>query len=678
MVRDDGLYPDKVVVPSPEEPALETRLAAPIDRAAAFVADMILFVPIAAVLISPIRKHALEAKLLDQHELWMQSLASTCLVTLIAAILYQTVFTAFLGATPGKRFMRLRVISLWEDRKLRPMEAFVRSVVWCLDVVTLAPLAAVFGNEMRRPLHDRAGDSVVVIESKQKRTKPAGAPTLAEMSIASGFQGAVLTVLAILSVTQLLHPSVASSELIASLEADGKLCREVSEAHNEWAEGPTRLNVALALFNAQSLDESCLRQEADFALWNNDEKTLAYLAKGLAEPRDHELQEKYFDRACPEAGESSKANDPICAMVEFAESSGENVAFEEEGESAAAGPTNRIALQEGVTDLEPVVASLTNESPSYLKIAVVRHFMAAHQYKQALQLIDETPSQKRLGFFLARERAKALWQTGQLAESRAAFKTSIDLLGPSRRMELAQWFCSAETAGGICREEGRAPCQAFAEVVDRQPELLSVGGASATLVRAEVCTHEGHLDEEWETNLTEMIPEKSGRQLVHAVHLAHAPGRTNDALKVLNELATSRDDDDAFYLEANLQLVDLAKTEADLEPIRTRWLSLSQNSESWREMGLSITARLGAFGAWEEALTTGLKLVQPGESDRQLFKVLVVTAYRAGREGMAAGFLNQIKSLEPERIRMPASSGGVEDYERVAQTLSTHASRGKK
>lgn len=635
---------------------LDSILASPVDRLAAVVADFLLFSPIVAVAVAPFRRSAIEADLLGNKDALLHSYYAAAFTALLALILFRTVSHAVFGATPGQRFMRLRVVSVWTLAKPRPMEAFIRACLWCIDCALVAPLAALYGNEKRRPLHDRAADTVVISTDSKRRS--GGAASLAEMSMAGGFQAAVLTFLSISICTQVLKPvSSVDAQLVSGLEADGKLCKEVGEAHSEWAKGPSRLQVALTLYAAKAIDNSCLGQEADFSLWTDAEKSVGYLAKALTE--EPEKKEVYFQKACPE-GKSD-----VCRTIAFLRAS-ETVNEIEDPTN----PEQKASKVEAENELAALSAVLDEESPSYLKVWVVNRLMNSNQYADAIALLDQITPQNKLGPYLNRERAKALWQLGETEKSQAVFQASVALLTPTGRVELSRWFCAEETAGGNCETSEKSACATLRTSVNRSPNLMMESGVSAAYVRTELCSNDGKITEDRARQIGEQIPEKSGQTFLLAV--AKLGGASHEeALADLEKLASARDNDDPFYLEANLKLADLAVNAKDLEPVLKRWKELTPESDAWRGLGLKITNRFGAFGQWSDALENGMKLLRADFRDRQLEETLVVAAYRSGQSEMAKRFLTQLNSKMERALRIPASAepASPSEFEKIAEEL---------
>ena len=171
-------------------------LALPSERLAAVVGDLIVFAPLIAVALAPLKLRANQAQLLGDQSAWISLMAEAFFLGALVHILLQTIFIYYLSATPGKLFLGLRVVSIWGQRRPTAMEAFTRSTAWVLELLCLGvPWAAVFGNHWRRPFHDRLAETVVVSLRGHKRAGPAH---LVEMSLASGFQSAMLTMLTLL------------------------------------------------------------------------------------------------------------------------------------------------------------------------------------------------------------------------------------------------------------------------------------------------------------------------------------------------------------------------------------------------------------------------------------------------------------------------------------------------
>ena len=251
--------------------SLESRLAAPLDRLAAVIADFVLISPIAAFIMSPFRRIASEAMLQGRDDAWMISTAVSIGLSVLVVILYQTIFLVKWRATPGKRLFGLTVETLWstEGSPIRPQAAFMRACALCFELLLLGlPLIGVIGNDRRRPLHDRLADTIVL----SKRRSKVGVPGLSEKSLASGLVGAFfmsLLIVVTFKVGQLRGFNTSAAALDGESAA---LCENVARADQNWVPAlgekkPSRISIALTLFEADAIDESCLKLEADATLW---------------------------------------------------------------------------------------------------------------------------------------------------------------------------------------------------------------------------------------------------------------------------------------------------------------------------------------------------------------------------------------------------------------------------
>lgn len=635
---------------------LEKQLASPIDRLAAVVADFLLFSPVIAVLIAPFRKYAVQAELIGNKTGQAQAAIGAVFIALASLVVLRTICHAFLGATPGQRAMKLEVVSVWTGEYPKASEAFLRALLWCFDLICLAPLAAVYGDERRRPLHDRAADTVVITLNT---ARSAGVPTLPEMSIASGVQAAVLTVSVLILSARLLQPfGNDSTAVAAALEAEGKLCKDVGAALKEAPTSQTRLQTAMALFAAELLDKTCLEKEADLALWTETTTGEAYIAKALT--TEGELRGKYLEKVCPR----DQRNSALCGVIAFIEAS-DKMDFEDDGTEES-----KIERTNAETDLELMATAIDSTTPVYMKIWAVTYSLSVHQYARAQSLLNDIPAQSALGPFLARERTRAFWEAGQAEQSRTAFQSSLPLLKTAERTDFARWFCREETAGGTCTEESLIPCEALRDAVIANPDLANENGVSGVYVRAEICHARGRISTDAATRISDVIPESTGRDFVEAITKLDGKERTK-ALDLLETVATGPDGDDPFYLEANLKLADLAKTDEDLESIAKRWSALDDDANAKRDLGIKLITRFGDLGNWKRALDTGLRLAFSSPEDPVTSKFVVVAAYHSGQMQVAQQYLSKI---EGDSSREPAS---VDDFAEIAKRVRTVITNGE-
>lgn len=672
--QDDGrVFSEAGLVP--EERC--SRLAGPQDRLAAVVADLVLFSPLVSLAASPYRRMAFEAELRGRTDDRIFAILLGAGAGALLWMVLNTVFVSAFGATPGKIFFGLRVESLWGSRRVRPLSALMRSVAWILECACAGiPFIAVSANERRRPLHDRLADTVVV---SVRERGAAGPPGLAEISMASGVHSALLLIITSLCVTAFLHLRPGADDPtgpILALENEGVLCPSVGEARGEWMSPgprPSRLAVALAMYGADVIGEDCLQAEAEWVFLNqgrsgsgsdsdlesmpsrrfSEETSLAYLAKALVHSDDSRLYEEYLSKSCREPFRS-----PACALARL-------IRLEETRSHEIEDTADKAAQVESETDAEVVVSSLSERDPAYLKIWVIRYFMETRQYDRALIAIDQMAPERKVGSFFGRQRTRALWGLGLKDQARLAMRSAMDTLEPGERVELARWFCFNETAQG-CSEQSRQSCGLLRSAVASESSWLESAEVAAAYIRGESC--QGGWNEKRLRTLQEKIPSPDAKAYLGALALLqgdNAEGGIGDLKKIASMSRT----DNPFFFEANLRLAQLAKTPEELETIQKTWSELDRGSEGWTHLGLKLMDRFKSWGLWNRILEVGFKMVESERFDRDLYRSMVVAAFRAGNRRMAMGLLERLSRLDQSSIMTDRGPASVGEFEDVRQEL---------
>ena len=626
--------------------AFESRLAEPIDRLAATFADLVIFVPLLAVVTAPFKRATLVAQLLGNDAEWLVSTVTAACFGVIAYLFYQTVFLSLYGATPGKRVFGIRVESVWDGKKPRPMMAFVRSIMWCFELLALgAPSLAVFSNEKRRPFHDRMGDTVVTVTGKS-RAKPAGVPSVGELSVASGVSAALLLTFAVAVIVglqrfqnELRNGATAASQL----EDKGLLCRAVGDAKEEWVvrndlktkpapkAEDSRLAIALALFGSDAIDDACLETEADYAIWSNQDLTLGYLAKALAHSDEPQESAQYFNKTCTLEPQSA-----ACGLAHLVQNS---ETFEINVDGVLAKEEQVVATESSASLLE----KFANSGPQYFKVWAIRHLMQSGEFTSALSRIDQISPHRSVGFYYAKARMRALWNLDRRDESRLVMRASLETLDNDQRIEVSQWACFNEHNQDGCTDAAKFACGLLQASVDRSERWFESPEVAATYIRGESC--QGELSLRRITDLQEKMALPEAKNYLDALRLLKTNKRTQ-ALSILKDLATDKGEASAFYIEANAELASVAANTAELGRVERAWMDLSHPSDDWHYLGLKLASKLSALKAWDKATEVGLRLIEEDHADLAVYKSLVVSAYRSGNPRLAMQFLNHFRKLE--------------------------------
>ena len=654
MVIDDTPIPP-TTPDLPEPLSLEDRLASPTDRLAAAVADFVIVSPIATLAMSPFRRLAEEAQLQGSDDKWMIATASGLGAGLLVVIAYQTLSLIKWRATPGKRLLGLSVESLWQDEgaPLRAQAALLRSLAWCAEVALLGvPWIAVIGNERRRPFHDRLADTIVL--SKRKSLGP---PGVHEMSLASGLIAAFFTSLLVVVAMQISLRGQMKSVLDDSGQvAAAGACEAVDHAEKSWVAGldetkPSRMSVALALFEAESIDEDCLKHEADSVLWKSGPQELAYLARGLAEKSNEDLAQSYFEKAC-----DGKTESDTCRAIALLNS-------DDLPKDAVEAKAAKVQRDNEVLEL---MVSLNHQSEPFLRVLAIRELVTRHQFARALDLIDSFTPQKDLAFFLSSERMKTLWALNRKTESRPSMKSAIGSFETDQRVALSRWFCQAEIGDSGCSAQAKAPCDLLAASVDHDKVLLGDPDVTLAYIRGETCS--ARLTGAKLRDLKNEMPDASSQAYVEAlIALERAPEVGARQLMDIGLKET------VFANEARAKLIDLARSERELTPVREAWLDDDEGSEShgdgWLYVGRKLMARYNDFKAWDQTVEVGFKMGEDGPLDQQAAKTFIVAAYRSGQTKMALSYLETyFEKAQDDVLRAPASADGFEQIAREIQS----------
>lgn len=653
--QSDPISPDGT--PASSGPfSIESHLASPMDRMAAFIADLVLFAPVMTLTVAPFRRMAFESELLGAKEDLAIAWLIVAFISLLVFCLFQAISIALFAGTPGKFLLGLRVVNIWSQGRPTFSASTIRAFSWVSELLCFGiPLLAIYSNERRRTLHDRFADTVVVTVRKSKAVSP---PGMAEASMASGFYVAIITSISILAMTSLLKgmqtAQVENSALEISMEERGTLCTSVGEARSEWIESggakPSRLAVALALYGSDAIDEECLKVEAEYSVWKNEEKPLAYLAKAFASAEDDRLYESYLDKAC-ESGPSTDA----CRLVTFVRYRSDESTDDLDEKAAAV---------EVETQLDRMIEHLSEKSPAYLKVWTIRHLMDSRQYERALSVIDQGSPQRRMGFFFAKERGRALWSLDRKAQARLAMRASLESLEPAHKIEMTRWFCVAETAELGCSEQSRLPCGILSAAVETSSDLLEQPDVEVAYIRGEICKIPSQPDNL--QRIVDSLVSKDAKDYVSAL-IQLPSGERSTAIKSLKRLASARKSSSPIFFEANRALIDVASSVEDLKSVKTRWWGLDPNEEGWKYLGQRLLFKFSNLKAWDQTLEIGMRMVELDRVSEEIYQALVIASYHTGKKELALNFIESLPSYQTqEPNRQPAS---MDEFEVVVERL---------
>lgn len=386
---------------SPQIHKDEVRIAFVSDRFTAAVLDFLIFSPVVSFCVAGFLKEIKTYLLLDPESfeasiIWcLFILASLGLVVFIQAL-----FLYFWKATPGQRFMQMKVISYPRRfEELTFAQCLLRSILWALSFGLLAaPFLEVIGHPMRRSFHERASDTLVIT---LKENQDDGPLLLERKFVGSWLRMFFLLVFLVgglyaFKAYRLVHQGHFAK---APTREKNLLCNQVEA--NVYM-GAQRIDIAIALFLSDEATSECLRKEADFALWNSleSEKAWAYLAKGIISDEKMD-QERYFSKAC----EWNKKEEP-CHLTKFvAQDEDQNAKeFRRKGLSSV---TSRVLL--------------------------LNDMVEQHSYHSAIVLIKDLQQEKPLRASMEKQYVRSIWALNEQSKAtskmrRPASEVSDELL----------------------------------------------------------------------------------------------------------------------------------------------------------------------------------------------------------------------------------------------------------
>ncbi len=660
-------------------------MASPIDRLAAQVADLIVFLPLLALVFAPFSRIAKEANLTGDEATYHAAMAGAMMSGYLSLVLYQWLTVVVWGGTPGKLALGLQLQSALRRDNPTSGEAFVRALAFASEAVFLGiPWLAVFTHPTRRTMHDRIAETQVVAKSGKRHEKnskkiPVQPPTIAERSLARGFQAALsvsLVTVAILAMKPQWESEQSRDRRLAhARETEGFLCSEVREEldtvpgrSSKVAED--RLRMALSLFVTGDLTGDCLDSEAEFALWRNQSRPQAYLAKGLAILTDGDAKsslsqvrkrvESYFAKACSE--DSSGSSDE-CVMIDLVNSRGQQNAKDNLADGEAQTSVRSSA------NLDQVLARITPQSASYLRLQALRSLIEAHDSVRALEVIDTIESgshsvvegSRKIGEYLTQARIKALWESGAKTEARQALTAVQDAIEPSEKLELARNLCSAEISAQGCQIDKASVCRILSRSIEHSESWLMNPEVAAVYAHVQSCV--SGIGAEKLRRLREKMPSEEGREYLEAVALFAEGQRIKAIASLKSQIESPTLVHGTFHLEAARELTERAQTRSELQPALATFAQMDVNEESRPLLGLSLVRKLNGLKRFEDAFKVALQLNHTGQNDQDLLKQMVIAAEGAGHHKMASGLMETLAVRKAERddsedlpLREPASA----------------------
>jgi uncharacterized RDD family membrane protein YckC len=271
-------------------------LAAPQDRLAASILDCVLLLPLVQILQSPVKKWILESFLFNEGANVPLFRLMNLGIFIALFIVYYTLMVAWRGQTIGKTFFSIRVISYTGQIGL--FSSFLRAVFIFFEMLGMGiPFLAMFSHPMRRPIHDRVADTLVISEGK-----PKGLPSRTERWRAQWVGGALSVVFGLSVFLFLVSDSIGRAE-----HAQAESCAASIQGAGGGLEKVYEMHVL------GKISDSCLFEQARDSLWAGENKDLAQFAMAMSLREDRQRSLEYIEALC-----DANQNSHLCALGRWA------------------------------------------------------------------------------------------------------------------------------------------------------------------------------------------------------------------------------------------------------------------------------------------------------------------------------------------------------------------------
>lgn len=290
------LFPD---LSAPQGSVEQARRHKPVafvgDRFIALVLDFLIFSPVVSFFVASLLRQSKTLFLFDTQstEAYLTILFMFGFAAVLVTFL-QSVFLFFWQATPGQLFMQLRVYSYPVARtRMTYPQCLVRASLWTLSCLSFGlPFMEILSHPLRRALHERASDTLVVTLKSQGDT----GPLPIEEKFISSWMRACFIFAAFFVTVLVLREYQALQIGQYKTPVDSKMyCKELK---NDELTGTARLDAAISLFLLESISSECVRKEAEASLWSDpvQAQSLAYLAMYVVS--DTTTQKEYLAKLC--------------------------------------------------------------------------------------------------------------------------------------------------------------------------------------------------------------------------------------------------------------------------------------------------------------------------------------------------------------------------------------------
>ncbi len=402
------------------------RIAPVSDRVLAFCFDVALFSPLFTLILSRIFQKIELRYYTDPGSLEFSVLLGLGVFGIAALTLFTQAYCLWRwGATPGKYFFKLKVLSI-NEKKLTFVQTTLRSILWILEFCAFGlAFFEILSQKQRRPLHDRAAETMVVTLKIQGDQGPHPLEAHFVRNLLLMFSTVIL-LWGTVFIGQIYRMATQGEFKKMELEENEFLCSAIS-THVE--KDQTRLDLAIAQFLAGEIEEDCLLSESDFSLWTGEKNQLAwgYFAKSIFYQFDQEKSNEYLGKVC-----ISDRTSEACRLAQALQTQNRN-------------------------EILKAASSLTGQ------IMQIREFTNRGDFSSALKSVTKL-SASSAGFekYTQKQTVKYLWMLGRKEEAAGAYMNTWKFMAEQDQADLASWLC-LENVNDRCENKNYKACNDLKE-----------------------------------------------------------------------------------------------------------------------------------------------------------------------------------------------------------------------
>lgn len=604
---------EKIQSSQPEKTA---GLASLPDRAAAFLVDCGFLVLFISLVTAPFKRNLDYADLNEDVKAYLVNYCWIILLTFCSIIIYQTLMIWLRGGTIGKLIFKIRVVNMWTAQNPKLTEALLRSVSWVFSVIPLGlPFLEIMSNPQRRSLHDRINDTVVVSISNRQGMAPSREERALVHSVYSFFLALVFIACAV-EIKSLVTEFSTFNDFFGYLSESDFACEEVTEAQKNWPQASDvkeqRLNIALALYATDAIDEACLDVEARRTFYFKENLVSAYLAKAFSTADDSTLSDGYLHKVCEVDSQSEE-----CELTKI------------------------IVLwtEKKWDDAAEVFRKLEKSEKAYVKIWAIKHQEKNKDYSKELETIEGLWPNSVLKGYLGSHATVALWGAHRKDEARQAFLGVYDEIPSDQQESFSRWMCDSELEDACGYKT--ASCSAFYDAMGSGDVAEDTEDAASVLtyIKSIQC------QPDYSKVLAQLKLKIEDPNLYLYIQGLQAKEykKKYEANQIFENLLKEVDADPQFAYEVRRQSLELISRSDELEEITKQWRSEQTRSWYWLRLGQRIFKKYIDLNQHMEAAKVGKELLEIDPYDSVLRRDVVVALFKGGKVDEAKGLADEIR-----------------------------------